>query len=157
MYNVSFFSVMVRLVLLIIYKVRTLQVITVRAQSQGQKKKCEFQLVLWVKSSHILLAWDHFFLIFVNDFVVDDLPGPLPIWQTSKLYKLLGLQENLLVPDYWAGLFFQALSLYAVFPSLRGTCSYTYAITRRSYLHILFHSLDIIWDWNKVIFLLSSQ
>ena len=32
-------------------------------------KKLEFQLVLWPSSFHILLAWDNFLLVVVNDFV----------------------------------------------------------------------------------------
>ena len=33
------------------------------------QNKLEFQLVLWVDSSHILLAWNHFLLVVVNDLV----------------------------------------------------------------------------------------
>ena len=32
-------------------------------------KKLEFQLVLCATGSHILLAWGHFLLVLVNDFV----------------------------------------------------------------------------------------
>ena len=33
------------------------------------QNKLEFQLVLWVGSSHILLACNHFLLVLVNDLV----------------------------------------------------------------------------------------
>ena len=36
----------------------------------------------------------------------DDLPGTLPIGQVSWKRKLLGQQENLIVPDYLIGPFF---------------------------------------------------
>ena len=32
-------------------------------------KKLEFQLVLCTSCSHILIAWGHFLLVLVNDFV----------------------------------------------------------------------------------------
>ena len=34
-----------------------------------EKKKLEFQLVLWGSSSHILLGWGHFLLVLVNNFI----------------------------------------------------------------------------------------
>ena len=38
---------------------------------QGLKKRnLELQLILWVSSSHILLAWGHVLLVLVNDFVI---------------------------------------------------------------------------------------
>ena len=33
------------------------------------RKKLEFQLVLCASGSHIFIAWGHFLLVLVNDFV----------------------------------------------------------------------------------------
>ena len=46
--------------------------------------KNEFQLVLWVSSSLILLAQGHFLPFLVNDFVRGSLSWTLSYW-TSKL------------------------------------------------------------------------
>ena len=48
---------------------------------QTELLKLEFQLVFWANRSNILLALNHFLLILVIEFVVDDLPGFLPIGQ----------------------------------------------------------------------------
>ena len=47
------------------------------------QNKLEFQLVLWVGSSHILLAWNHFLLVLVNDLVRGWLAWTLAIGQVS--------------------------------------------------------------------------
>ena len=39
----------------------------------GKKK---FQLILWISSSHILLAWGHLLLVLVNDFVIGSTVDP---------------------------------------------------------------------------------
>ena len=62
----------------------------------GQDGKWIQAYIFWGSSSHILLAWGQFLLVFVNEFArgwlaLDSCP--------------LGKQENLLVPDYWTGLF----------------------------------------------------
>ena len=69
-------------------------------------KKLEFQHVLVVSNSHIiLLALGHFLLILVNGFgTAGWLAWTVAHW-ASKLEKLLAQQENLLVPDYWMGIF----------------------------------------------------
>ena len=65
--------------------------------------KIEFKLVIWGNSCHISFGCGHFLLISASDF--DNLySGLLPIGQvTYKSY--FPRKENLLVPDYWMGLF----------------------------------------------------
>ena len=53
---------------------------------QGSKKP-EFQLVLWASSSHILLAQDHFLLVLVNDFILED---DLLYLSASSMWRLGG-------------------------------------------------------------------
>ena len=48
-----------------------------------EKKTLEFQLVLWVISSHISLAWGHFSLILVNDFVCGWFGWNLALWASK--------------------------------------------------------------------------
>ena len=45
-----------------------------------EKKKTEFQLVLWVSSCHIFLAQGHFLLVSVNDFITGWLVWTLANW-----------------------------------------------------------------------------
>ena len=52
--------------------------------------------ISWEGNSQILLAWRHFLLVLVNDYFKG--------WLASDSCPL-GKQENLLVPDYWTGLF----------------------------------------------------
>ena len=40
-----------------------------RVGDRMARKKVDFHLVVWASSSYILLAWGHFLLILVNDFV----------------------------------------------------------------------------------------
>ena len=48
-----------------------------------EKKTLEFQLVLWVISSHISLAWGHFSLILVSDFVCGWFAWNLTLWASQ--------------------------------------------------------------------------
>ena len=41
-----------------------------------EKKNPKFQLVLWISSSHILLACGHLLLLLVNDFVIGSTVDP---------------------------------------------------------------------------------
>ena len=41
-----------------------------------KKKNPKFQLVLWISSSHILLACGHLLLLLVNDFVIGSTVDP---------------------------------------------------------------------------------
>ena len=41
-----------------------------------EKKPPKFQLILWISSSHILLAWGHLSLVLVNDFVIGSMADP---------------------------------------------------------------------------------
>ena len=40
-----------------------------RVGDRMDRKKLDFHLVLWASNSYIFLAWDHFLLVLVNDFV----------------------------------------------------------------------------------------
>ena len=40
-----------------------------RVGGRMDRKKLDFHLVLWTCSSYVLLAWGHFLLVLVNDFV----------------------------------------------------------------------------------------
>ena len=47
-----------------------------REMSKTGLEKKKFQLILWVSSSHILLAWGHLLLLLVNDFVIGSMADP---------------------------------------------------------------------------------
>ena len=87
-----------------------------------KKGNLEFQLVLWASSSHILLTQGYFLLI-LNDFVIEWLAWNFAHWAGKLKKQLLGQQENLLVPDYRIGPFFpepretQQNRVAACFPS----------------------------------------
>jgi len=59
---------------------------------QTELLKLEFQLVFWANRSNILLTLNHFLLILVIEFVVDDLPGFLTIGQEN--FKSLELPSK---------------------------------------------------------------
>ena len=66
----------------------------------SEKKKLEFQLVLWASSSHILFARGHFLLDLVDGFVTGT---GLDLCPLGYCFLRLVQQENLLVPDRWTG------------------------------------------------------
>ena len=61
------------------------------------------QLVLWVSSSHIFLAWTTFLLLFVNDFVSKRMTC-LYMYPCSLGKYICVSSKNPLIPDYWTGL-----------------------------------------------------
>ena len=63
----------------------------------GLDEKLIQTYIFWASSSQILLAWGHFLLVSVNDFVKG--------WLALDSCPLGKQEKYLLVPDYWTGLF----------------------------------------------------
>ena len=81
-----------------------------------EKKTLEFQLVLWVISSHISLAWGHFSLILVNDFVCGLFARNLTLWASQFKSHLPSKKIYWSRTTRWG--FFQALTRFENAPWL---------------------------------------
>ena len=88
-----------------------------------EKKTLEFQLALWVISSHISLAWGHFSLTLVKDFVCGWFVWNLALW-ASKFKSHLPSKKI-----YWSRTtgwgFFQTLTRFEYAPWLKWQKSIT--------------------------------
>ena len=102
-----------------------------------EKKKLEFQLVLWASTSHMLLTQSHFLLILVDDFVQGRSHG----WEDNRLalftYNLNMFNSRAWTSTYKGATGSHSQSIYELTASTQAWCEWCEGWPHHQGLHPL--------------------